>query len=106
MRRLCFHLPEYVMESGELALYMFVLCSGMTVFQHPASPIRHLIAAAFWRRVLMGLLMGTTAIVTIRSPWGKQSGAHINPVVTFTFYRLGKMHSLDAGLYVAAQFLG
>jgi aquaporin Z len=25
----------------------------------------------------------------IYSPWGKQSGAHINPVVTFTFFRLG-----------------
>lgn len=36
----------------------------------------------------MGIAMGLTAIAIIYSPWGKQSGAHINPVVTLTFYPL------------------
>jgi len=35
--------------------------------------------------------MGLTAIAIIYSPWGKQSGAHLNPAVTFTFFRLGKV---------------
>jgi len=34
--------------------------------------------------------------------WGKQSGAHINPVVTFTFWRLGKVKSWDAFFYIMA----
>jgi glycerol uptake facilitator-like aquaporin len=38
--------------------------------------------------------------------WGKRSGGHFNPAVTFTFYWLGKMEFWDAWLYVIAQFLG
>ena len=50
--------------------------------------------------------MGATAIAIIYSPWGKQSGAHINPAVTWTFYRLGKIATWDAVFYVLAQFAG
>ena len=42
----------------------------------------------------------------IYSPWGKQSGAHFNPAVTLTFYRLGKIKTWDAIFYISAQFLG
>ena len=58
------------------------------------------------RNVLMGIAMGSTAIVIFKSPWGKRSGAHINPVVTLTYYRLGKISGTDALFYVAAQFVG
>ncbi len=54
----------------------------------------------------MGLAMGTTAIGIFLSPWGKRSGAHINPPVTLTFFRLGKLNGLDALFYVLAQFAG
>jgi glycerol uptake facilitator-like aquaporin len=49
---------------------------------------------------------GLTAIAIIYSPWGKQSGAHINPSVTFTFFRLGKIKFWDALFYMIAQFTG
>ena len=39
----------------------------------------------------MGLAMGATAIALIYSPWGKRSGAHMNPAMTLTFLRLGKI---------------
>ncbi len=58
------------------------------------------------RRALMGLAMGLTAIGIIYSPWGQRSGAHINPAVTLTFWRLGKVATWDAVFYVAAQFAG
>jgi aquaporin Z len=40
------------------------------------------------------------------TPWGKQSGGHFNPAMTFTFYRLGKVQLWDALFYAAAQFSG
>jgi aquaporin Z len=50
--------------------------------------------------------MGLTAISMIYSPWGKRSGAHFNPSVTLTFWRLGKVHGADAFFYAIFQFIG
>jgi aquaporin Z len=50
--------------------------------------------------------MGTTAICLVQSPWGRQSGAHMNPSLTLTFLRLGKIARPDACFYVVAQFIG
>ena len=100
------HWPEYLMESGEMAFYMFFACAFATLLQHPASPVRHVIAGDLSRRALMGLAMGTTVIATVMSPWGKQSGGHFNPAMTFTFYRLGKVRLWDALFYATAQFSG
>jgi aquaporin Z len=99
------HWPEYLMECGELASYMFVVCATLTLLRHPA-PLRHLTTSGISRRTLTGLVMGITAIAIVRSPCGRQSGAHFNPAVTFTFYRLGKVHLWDAIFYIAAQLLG
>ena len=49
--------------------------------------------------------MGLTAIAIIYSPWGRRSGAHLNPAVTLAFLRLGKSRRLTA-FYVLAQFAG
>lgn len=100
------HWPEYLMEAGELALFMISACAFATLLQHPASPVRNAIAGEVPRRILMGLAMGSTAIAIVMSPWGKQSGAHFNPAVTLTFLRLGKIHPMDALFYVASQFVG
>jgi aquaporin Z len=42
----------------------------------------------------------------IYSPLGQRSGAHMNPAVTLTFLRLGKINPVDAAAYVSAQFIG
>jgi aquaporin Z len=42
----------------------------------------------------------------IYSSWRRQSGAHVNPSVTLTFFRLGKIKLWDTLFYVAAQFAG
>lgn len=77
-----------------------------TVLEYPTSPLHGLVPDACLRRVLIGLSMGLTAIGIIYSPWGKRSGAHLNPAVTLTFFRLGKLESTDALFYMAAQFIG
>lgn len=76
------------------------------LLEHPASPVRQAIANGFSRRVLMGLAMGFTAVALIYSPWGQRSGAHYNPAVTLTFFRLGKVARRDLVGYVIAQFVG
>ena len=50
--------------------------------------------------------MGLTALLIIRSPMGKQSGAHFNPAITLTYFRLGKIGRRDAVFYVLGQFAG
>jgi len=100
------HWPEYLMEAGESGLYLFSACAVATLLWHPASPIQRYLASDAVRRSFMGMAMGATIIAIVVSPWGKQSGAHFNPAVTFTFYRLGKVASRDAVFYCAAQLLG
>jgi len=100
------HWPEYLMEASLLGAFMVSACLFGALYEFPHSPVRHAIASQFLRRMLMGLSMGLTAITIIYSPWGKQSGAHINPSVTLTFLRLGKVKIWDAILYIASQFAG
>jgi aquaporin Z len=100
------HWREYLMEAGGLGIFMISACVFTTVIEHPGSPIRQWIASAVIRRIIIGAGMGLTAIGLIYSPWGKQSGAHFNPSVTITFFRLGKVTLRDAFFYVLAQFVG
>jgi aquaporin Z len=100
------HWPEYLMEAAGLGLFMISACGFVTLLEHPSSPVPALIPRPDVRRVLMGVAMGLTAIALIYSPWGKRSGAHLNPATTFTFYRLGKVRGWDALFYVLAQFAG
>ncbi|MBX7259247.1 MAG: aquaporin [Candidatus Hydrogenedentes bacterium] len=104
--RLRNHFPEYVMEATLLGCFMISACAFATMLYHPASPVSQSVRGEGTRRALMGIAMGLTAVGLIHSPWGKQSGAHMNPAVTLTFYRLGKIASVDAIAYVAAQFSG
>jgi aquaporin Z len=103
-RRLCF--VEYALEAVELGLFMVSACAFTTAIEHPESPVRALIAADALRRAFIGALMALTAALLIYSPWGKRSGAHMNPAVTLTFLRLGMIEPLDAACYVLGQFAG
>lgn len=100
------HWPEYLMEAAELGCFMISASLFTILLYHPSSPVLRVIPEEFVRRILMGLAMGLTAVAIIYSPWGKQSGAHMNPAVTLTFFRLGKVAPWDAALYILAQFLG
>ena len=106
MSALAQHWPEYVIEAAGLCLFMISACTFATLLENPASPVRQAISDTLTRRILMGMAMGLTAIGIIYSPWGMQSGAHINPSVTLTFFRLGKVKRWDALFYICAQFAG
>src|SRR5881409_3579470 len=100
------HWPEYLMEAAGLGIFMVSASAFTILLNHPASPAFRALPEEFPRRVLTGLAMGLTAIGIIYSPWGKRSGAHLNPAVTLTFFRLGKVAPWDAVSYIIAQFAG
>src|SRR5262249_59931874 len=85
---------------------MVSACLVTVAVQHPASPVRGVVTSSLLRRAVIGMAMGLTAVGLIYSPWGQRSGAHLNPAVTLTFWRLGKVAAWDAVFYVLAQFAG
>ncbi len=96
----------YVFEGTELALFMISACVFSVMLFHPFYLLVDLIPSIIWRRSLMGAAMGVTAVLIIRSPMGKRSGAHFNPAITLTYLRVGKIALRDAVFYVVFQFLG
>jgi aquaporin Z len=94
------------MEAAGLGLFMISAAVVTSLLEYPHSPLYKLLPDPVIRRVLIGIAMGFTAIGIIYSPLGKRSGAHLNPAVTVTFFRLGKIQGLDAFFYVLAQFVG
>ena len=97
---------EYLIEAWGLGSFMVAAGVVVTFLESPEYPGQQIIPDAFMRRAIIGVAMGLMAIAIIYSPWGKRSGAHINPAVTITFFRLGKISLPDALGYIVAQFIG
>jgi aquaporin Z len=76
------------------------------LLEHPASPLYAALPSPALRRALIGALMGATAIAIIYSPLGARSGGHLNPAVSLTYYRLGRIPAGVAWRYAAAQTVG
>jgi aquaporin Z len=100
------HWPEYLIEGWALGCLMISVGSSVTIFQSPKSYIATLVPNAALRTVFLAFTVGLTITLLIQSPWGKRSGAHMNPAITLTFLRLGKIHRWDALFYVLAQTIG
>ncbi|ELS00195.1 MIP/aquaporin family protein [Gloeocapsa sp. PCC 73106] len=101
-----FNWREYLIEAWGLGTFMLVASMFGTLIYAPASAVNALVTNYIARGLLMGLLMGMTSIILIYSPWGKRSGAHFNPAVTLTFYRLKKLRKVDTFFYIIFQFIG
>lgn len=94
------------MEAWGLGMFMLAAGAATVALEASASPLHALVADPVTRRALIGLAMGLTAVGLIYSPWGRQSGAHLNPAVTLAFLRLGRIAHCDAVFYILAQFIG
>ena len=94
------------MEAAELGLFMVSACSFTVLLEHPASPVYQMLPNPLLRMALIGIAMGLTLLGLIHTPWGKRSGAHMNPATTLMFFRLGKVANWDAFFYMAFQFIG
>lgn len=100
------HWPEYLIEGSLLGIFMIAACVAVVIVQHPRSPVAGAVRCSHRRRLVIGGLMGLTAVALIYSPWGQRSGAHMNPGTTLTYLVLGKVQPWDAVFYIAAQFGG
>jgi len=100
------HWPEYLIEALAIGTFMVSAAVFAVVLYHPSSPFSGAISNELVRRTLMGLAMGSTAVAIIYSPWGQRSGAHMNPAVTLTFFRLRKVAPSDFVAYITSQFIG
>lgn len=94
------------MEAAGLGVFMLSACIFAVLLEQPGAVLQQAFPDPLLRRLLMGLAMALTAVGILYSPWGQQSGAHLNPAVTLSFWYLGKIEHWDAIFYVLAQFLG
>ena len=91
-----------------LGLGMFMFSAGVfdILIDHPDLWVRQHLYSAIARRFFIGFSMGLTALGIMFSPFGKKSGAYINPSVTIVRYCLGEINLLDCIFYCISQFIG
>jgi aquaporin Z len=94
---------------AELIGTALLIAVGLSIvildFGH-GTPLVRLMPSDAWRRVVTGFFFGTTGALITLSRLGKESGAHINPAVTFGFWLMGRMKSRHALGYVVCQLAG
>jgi aquaporin Z len=88
------------------ALLITVGLSIVILIFGKGSPLTQVVPSDAWRRLVTGFFFGMTGALIALSPLGKESGAHINPAVTFGFWLMGRMRTRHAMGYVACQLAG
>lgn len=58
------------------------------------------------RLFLVGPVVGYTIAVMMMSPWGRRSGAHVNPAITVAMWRYGRTPGAAVVPIIAAQLIG
>lgn len=96
----------YLMEALGLAIFMISACFFSALLESLQSQFHRAVANGVDRLFIMGIMMGLSALFIFYSPFTSPSGAHINPAVTITFLRLGKIKKWDALYYIIFQFMG
>lgn len=97
---------HYLQEATGLAIFMISACFFSSLLEAKGSSLHRAIPSGSLRTAIMGILMGLTAIFIFYSPVTSRSGSHINPAVTLTFLRIGKMCRWDSLFYIIFQFIG
>lgn len=96
----------YLIEAWALGMFMVSACFFTILLEHPMSSLHQIISDKMARHVLSGIAMGVTAILLIYSPWGKRSGAHMNPAITMANLQMERITKENAAWYIIAQFAG
>lgn len=97
---------HYLQEAMGLGIFMMSACFFSAMLFSEKSSWYHLVPNDIMRNILMGSMMGATALLIFYSPWTSPSGSQINPAVTLTFLWLNKMCRYDALFFIIFQFIG
>lgn len=100
------HAAEWAAEAAGTAILVLGGLSAVCLDFGPHSWVVAHIPSASLRLLITGLLFAGTGSLVAVSPFGRLSGAHLNPVVTLAFRITGRVHDHDLIGYVAAQALG
>jgi aquaporin Z len=98
------HLIEWACEFFGTALLLIGGLSAVCLDFGPGSPFKSLSHSDLL--LLTGLLFAGSGSLIALSPFGRRSGAHLNPVVTLGFWSQHKVHPHDVAGYIGAQVLG
>jgi aquaporin Z len=97
---------EHAAEAVGTFLLLTVGLSVVVVIFSDRSPVDDWLPEPWLRRLAAGTVFAGTATAIVYSRLGRRSGAHINPVVTLAFLRLGKLEVRGAAGYLGAQVAG
>ncbi|WP_340375458.1 aquaporin [Streptomyces sp. SS7] len=91
-------------EFALVTVLLFGVVSAVRLLVVPSSALAvsglHLALAA------VGAVVGALALLLIRSPWGRRSGAHMNPAVSVGLWLMGAFPGRCVLPYVGAQAAG
>ena len=87
-------------------LLVFLGLSSVILMFGEGNPFEELVPSITVRRVLNGFIFASIGSIISLSPVGRISGAHINPIVTLSFWLVGKLTGKSAIGYVIAQLTG
>ncbi|MFE2478001.1 aquaporin [Streptomyces sp. NPDC059389] len=91
-------------EFALTAALMFAVVTIIRWVLDPASPL--LLEGLRPALLVVGALTGALVFGLLLSPWGRCSGAHMNPAVTLALWRLGVFPGRGVAAYVVAQLCG
>jgi aquaporin Z len=97
---------HYLQEALGLAIFMLSACFFGAMIFSPQGNWHEALQNDMQRNLLMGMMMGLTALFIFYSPFTAPSGSQINPAVTITFLRLDKMCRYDAMFFIIFQIIG
>ena len=101
-----FHWRLFASEFVGTALLVLVGLSLVILMFGAGSPVLRFMPDEGLRRLITAFFFGTTGALIALSPVGKESGAHINPVVTLGFRLMGKLDLRTTVGYIVAQLSG
>jgi aquaporin Z len=100
------HWVEWGCELLGTALLLIGGLSAVTLDFMPGSPVAAAVPSPSLRLLITGALFGGAGSLIALTPFGRRSGAHINPSVTAAFWITRHVHRDDLLGYVAAQVAG
>jgi aquaporin Z len=100
------HLAEWGCEFLGTALLLVGGLSAICLDFGRGSAVVRAVPSHSLRLLITGLLFAGTGSLVAISPFGRRSGAHLNPAVTTAFWLRRHLHVHDLIGYVAAQCLG